>query len=346
MRIEDMQRIAAEIGEFEEELLIDRGISFGGRQWYLLAACRKGKTILVYLLAEHPEKKEEDIRRKKIWKKRSQGKMTKREELLGLIQHPENLTAEIEGIKTPQGEFNVSSVRGGGFEAYDAEGFVLLSHFLERGISAAAVKETDLSDMDYMEMELEGEFEKIPFSAEDMTLLYHPKGRVVPVKKKMKLEIGKQYPRKYRFYCEELERNVEFYINEVSLYDSWTEIQKTRKQMDSLDMEEGQKADISRQLEEICPKGMYHLVIEYECEEGILEFYTKDQLQKTVETRASATSIILAGHKNKGPEYGPHGFKRRSCMIQYPVAGDVTAIETELLTARIPGKEDKVSLFL
>lgn len=343
MRIEDMQCF---LTEFEEELLIDRPVSIGGRQLYLLAACRKEKKITLYLLAEHPGKEAERVREEKIWEKQRKETLNRREEILARLQTSDHLMNEIEGVKTPQGEFEVCSMCAGGFEFYNAEGFMMLSHFLEQGISAEEVKETDLSEMDYIAMELQGEFEKIPFSSDGLTLLYHPRGYSVWVKKKMKLEIGKEYPRKYRFYCEELKRNIEFYINKVSLYDSWSEIQEVKKHMVFWqDASQEQKEDVIRQMEEICPKGMYHLVIEYECEDGNLDFYTKDQLKEKVAARSSACAcgIFLGGYKKEGPEYGPHGLKHRSCIIQYPIAGDVTEVETELLTARINGRSETVS---
>lgn len=343
MRIEDMQCF---LTEFEEELLIDSPVSIGGRQLYLLAACRKEKKITLYLLAEHPGKEAERLREEKIWKKQRKETLTRREEILARLQTSDHLMNEIDGLKTPQGEFEACSMCAGGFEHYNAEGFMMLSHFLEQGISAEGVKDTDLSEMDYIVMELQGEFEKIPFSSEGLTLMYHPRAWSVPVKKKMKLKIGKEYPRKYRFYCEELKQNIEFYINKVSLYDSWPEIQEVKKHMVLWqDASQEHKEDIIRQMEEICPKGMYHLTIEYECEDGSLDFYVKDQLKEKIAARscAIACGIFLTGHKKGGPEYGPHGLKHRSCIIQYPIAGDVAEVETELLTARINRRNETVS---
>ena len=98
--------------------------------------------------------------------------------------------------------------------------------------------------------------------------------------------------------------------------------QMTKEQIDEA------KRNIEKSFIEVCPKGMYYLVIEYESEDDIsLEFHTKEFLEsKPLHHGNGSIGFIIRPDKATGIL----GTKLKAAIIQEPVSGSTEIIETEL----------------
>ena len=246
-------------------------------------------------------------------------------------------------------EYHVQSGNSGALADYNLEGRMLLYYFLSRNMSFGFLETRKLSGIQCTALELEGEYEKIPFSGQelaDLEFLEEKRHYHVPVKRKMKRKIGRQTGRKETFTvqipCRQehgatayQEREITYYINHIKLVDGWTKAKEKCDEMKAQGIlsDEKEYQMFLNHLKEICPPGMRNLAVEYECEDASLEFYTREQLQEKQKIREGegATAFFLAGNRVKGE--GIHGMKLRGCMIQYPVQPDITEADLELLCA-------------
>lgn len=336
--------------QFEEALYMGKEAVISGVPVVIAGIFRmENSRLKLYLFAEGEDMSEQRKKEEELAKKRRRGTLTRREELLLELAGQKDLLLDIiRGIRVNGTEYEMSSGSGGRLEEYDVEGKMLLYHFLYRGVPFGFLEERELSLIQYVEMELEGEYERLPFSEEDMDTLEFltiPRNYPVPVKQSMKLSLGEQKGSMQKFFCEELQKYVEYSINNIELVDTWSEMKAQYDKMikrEHLEREHGfSQRDWEQLLEalgEICPEGMRNLLVEYECEEASLEFYTKEQLKEKVKICGGATSFFLAGTNKKGT--GIHGKKLRSCLVQYPVEPKLQEVELELLRAYVQESAD------
>lgn len=326
--------------QFQESLFL--GIEREVRGIPVLAAgiFRKEEELFLYLFAEGEDREEEQKRYVRLEKKRRQGALTKREEMLAEVENRDiNLLDLIEGIRINGKEYRYCSGTGGGLAEYNLEGRMMLYHLIAHQVEFGFLEEQDLSLIQYAGMKLKGAYQKIPFSKSDMEtleLVTQPPHYHIPVKRKMKVSLGQQKGRKQCFFCEELGREIPYYINGITLADTWSECKE------SYEAAAKERPDISPEdmkplfdhIKKICPPGMRNIVVEYECQEAALEFYTREQLQDKVEISQGATSIFLLGRVGgRTKESGMHGQRLKTCLIQYPVEPTVQEVELELLRA-------------
>lgn len=324
--------------KFEEELVLDRKITILGKRGVILGASRNGKVVKIYILAEGREREEFEKAEQKIHQKRKRGTLTKREELLAGLKDRPGVLGNLSGIRVNQIEYLLKSASGSGLEAFDVEGWVYLFHFMEKGLAFPTMTQQDLKEMEFISMELEGEYDTIPFGnqeREKVEAITTPLVYKIPVKKKLKLRIGAGSKRKYRFFCEQLKKEVEFYIENVQLLDSRKEMEQHLEELEKRgDVPEENLGVLRDALSHICPDGMRHIVIDYECEMASLQFYTREQLQEKTIINARATSVFLAGRSGE-KKNGTHETRLKNCLLQYPVKQDTEEIEVELLSAMV-----------
>lgn len=339
----NIQMIRSCIHNFEEIIYLGKEIEVMGTQILAAAVAREEKNVQVYLFAEGEDTSALQEKCIKIEKKRRKGTLTKREEMLAeLDERGVCLLDLVRGIRVAGKEYELRSGSGSGLEEYNLEGRMLLYQFLYHNVSFGFLEEQDFSMMQYAVLELEGEYEKLPFSREDLeTLEFLPQLRHyhIPVKQKIKAPIGEQTGRMRKFFCEELQREITYCINCISLVDTFSSYEaKYREMKDEGHFSEEEHEMFCNHLREICPPGMQNLMVEYECEEATLEFYAKEQLKEKVKINTgAAVTFFLAGRTEK--KKGMHGKQMKSCMIQYPVRPDIQEIQLELLRAFVQERE-------
>ncbi|MEH2943551.1 hypothetical protein VSQ32_11925 [Lachnospiraceae bacterium KK002] len=346
----NIQEIRSCMPAFEETLMSGAEMEVAGIPVLAAGVCRTGKHLMFHLFSEGTDTEEQQERYRKLEQKRVRGTLTKREELLtGLELQEECVMEVIRGIRVAGKEYHVQSGNSGALADYNLEGRMLLYYFLSRNMSFGFLETRKLSGIQCTALELEGEYEKIPFSGQelaDLEFLEEKRHYHVPVKRKMKRKIGRQTGRKETFTvqipCRQehgatayQEREITYYINHIKLVDGWTKAKEECDEMKAQGIlsDEKEYQMFLNHLKEICPPGMRNLAVEYECEDASLEFYTREQLQEKQKIREGegATAFFLAGNRVKGE--GIHGMKLRGCMIQYPVQPDITEADLELLCA-------------
>ena len=241
----------------------------------------------------------------------------------------------LRGIWAAGKEYRFRSGSGSGLEEYNLEGRTLVYQFLCQQVPFGFLEQTDLSNMQYAVLELEEEYGELPFSRQDlehMELLTSPRHCHIPVKHKMKAPIGAQTGKGRTFFCEWLQQEVTYYINHISLVDTLADYEKKHEKWETEGNVQEEHELFYQCIKDICPPGMRNILVEYECDDAFLEFYTREQLkEKVVSNTGPAVTFFLAGKPQK--EEGMHGRRMKACVVQYPVEADIQEIELELLGA-------------
>ncbi|EOS21208.1 hypothetical protein C806_04524 [Lachnospiraceae bacterium 3-1] len=340
----NIQMIRSCMHHFDEVIFLAKELEAMGTLVLVAAVAREEKNVTVYLFAEGEDIRALQEKCMKMEKKRRNGTLTKREEMLtGTETEGSCLLDLIRGIRVAGKSYELRSASGSALEEYNLEGRVLLYQLLFHQVSFGFLEEQNFSRMQYAMLELEGEYEKIPFSRGDldtMEFLLQPRHYHILVEQKMKVSIGKQVQRERKFFCQPLQREISYWVNEISLIDTFTDYDKKYREMkDEGHFSEEDYQIFFNHLKEICPLGMRNLMVEYECEEASLEFYAKEQLKEKVQINTgAAVSFFLAGRTKK--KEGMHGKPIRTCMIQYPIQPDIQKIELELLCAFVQEREN------
>ncbi len=327
--------------QFDEGFLIEKETSIMGISVLIAGIFREENKLVLYLFSEGEDSKKLQNIHVKMERKRRKGTLTKREELLmGLQNQNGSILEVVRGILVNGKEYQLRSGAEGGMEEYNIEGRLLLYYFLFQGISFGFLEEQKLSKIQCAQLELEGEYEKMPFSKKDIKTLEFvlaPRHYHIFVGRKIKVSLGKQIGRKQKFFCNELQIEIEYYINNIRLVDYWSEAKEKFDRMltDGVLTSQKEYKMFLNYLQEVCPQGMRNLVVEYECDRASLEFYTKEQLKETVKISKEATAFFLTGNVSSGT--GIHGKKLKSCLISYPVNPDTQEVTLELLQAFVQG---------
>lgn len=342
----DIRTIRSCIPVFEEMILLGLETEAAGIPVLAAGMCKKENRLLLVLFSEGKDTSQQQEKCVKLERKRRKGTLTKREELMMSLemQRETCLLDVIRGIRAGGREYEFRSAGSGRLEEYNLEGMLLMYYFLYQNMSFGFLETLKLPLIECTTVELEGEYEEIPFSRKElqtMEFLEEKRGYHVPARGKMRLKMGKQAGRKQTFTADipdhHSERKIPYYINNVRLEDTWSEERaKYDKMLEEGILSEGKEYQMFLDhLQEICPPGMRNLVVEYECEEASLEFYVKEQLQEKlkIKEKEGAAAFFLAGNAAAGK--GIHGKALKGCLIQYPVAPDISEVELELLGAFI-----------
>jgi hypothetical protein len=235
--------------------------------------------------------------------------------------------------------FGVSQSETKRLHPQDWESLLILTEFLRQGWQPAGIDFQSLDMLFLSILELEGEYESVP--AFDKNAAFHfdmrPIGVTYQVGLPITLSIDGTYEDKLWFKNADNGEVHWAQINRVYLLDPWEEMAKTFANPEVLDsMAPEQMAQIRSEFEnrfrEICPKGLYFPVIEYECEEGIsLQIYSKAFLNgiddsRRRSNRSSAMGFIVSPDQTTGFL----GLKLKAACIQEPVPADTVQIEVEL----------------
>lgn len=316
--------------EFEEEFIIGRAFRKGELSGIFIGFTREDTVLKAWILLqgeEEPlEKKEE--RERALNKKRSRGMLTKRDELMREeegIKLMHSLRAVVFGTE----RFEISSGSGRRILENSWEEYLLLSHFLKKIPSFGELENADLENMNLYELEFQGDYEKIPLECfrenpEQTAIILENDSvyRKIFVEQDVTFPLGEDIGMKLTFSNQDGTIQ-ECYIENVYLKDIWAEEEnrfqepELKKYLEYMTMDEvlQLKADFFRNLEEVCPKGMYLPIVEYETkEEIVLDIYSKHYLNERVkENEGSASVLAFLMHSRQ--RTGKHGGKVKATEL-------------------------------
>lgn len=340
----DIQAIRSSMHDFEEAIFLGIEFDAGGIPVLLAGITREAKRVNLYFYAAGKDTAQAQEWNMEIEKKRQKGTLTKREELLWQLEGKGlefDLLEMLRGIQVAGKEYGFRSGNGSGLEEYNLEGRMLLYQFLYHQVPFGFLEQVDLSNIQYAAVDLEGEYGELPFSRQDfghVELLTASRNFHIPVKQEIKVPIGAQSGQSRTFFCEALNQEVAYYVNNITLVDKLADYEKKHKEWEEEGEVQEEQELFHNCIKEICPPGMRNIMVEYECDGGFLEFYAKEQLEETVKINTGpAVAFFLAGRPQK--EEGMHGKRMKVCMIQYPVEADIQEIELELLGAVVQEPE-------
>ncbi|KAI4448081.1 hypothetical protein C823_002600 [Eubacterium plexicaudatum ASF492] len=104
---------------------------------------------------------------------------------------------------------------------------------------------------------------------------------------------------------------------------------------------EEMRRDLDARMDEMCPRGMYYPVVEYECTQDLqLKFYTKEYLD--AQPKHTGQMVTMMAKVSSERQTGPHGMRLKCDVIQEPVTSAVTELEAELFEVyeNIPEREE------
>ena len=198
-----IQDIRFSMHSFDQAVYLGKALEAAGERLLLAGVFRKENSVTLCLFAEDEDVTQLQKERVKMEKKRQRGTLTLRDEkMLNLKEDGNNLMEFIRGIRVNGTEYEFRSGSGGRMEEYNLEGRCLVYHLLEHGVSFGFLEERPLSMVQCMAMELEGEYDRIPFSEqdlEDLAFLTAPRHYHVPVNQKMKVKIGAENGKMRKF---------------------------------------------------------------------------------------------------------------------------------------------------
>ena len=232
-------------------------------------------------------------------------------------------------------EFKINVTENRLLDYKDGESVLFLSELLRNGWNPEGIDYQSIDMLFLTSIEFAGDFDEIPEFDESGKLYFvmNKDSSSYLVEKLVTLTVNGEYSEKLWF--KNKEDSVEHWaqINKVYLMDMWGEIEKSfsdPKLLENMTKEQIDEAkrSIEKSITEVCPKGMYYPVIEYESEDDIsLEFHTKKFLDlKPVNHGNGSIGFIIRPDKATGIL----GKKLKAAIIQEPVLGNTDIIEAEL----------------
>lgn len=222
----------------------------------------------------------------------------------------------------------------------------LFTQFLLSGWSSVGIDTKDIDTMFLTNLTFDGAYDAIPAFDTEAPIRFSMRQDSTRhlVELPVTLAVGSEYPDKLYFTDKVSGEQHWVQINRVTLCDIWVEMSKTfdnpqRKEQFSPEELARRKAEFEERFSEMCPKGMFYSVIEYECEEGIfLQFYSKRWLDAEPIHNNSAMGFFM---KPDEPT-GKLGLKLKAAIIQEPMAANTVNIEAELFQYNQMGKSDDI----
>ena len=189
----------------------------------------------------------------------------------------------IKSICIDEIEFEINVTESRFLNYKDGESVLFLSELLRNGWNPEGIDYQSIDMLFLTSIEFAGCFDEIPEFDENFKLHFtmNKDSSSYLIEQPVTLIVNGQYPDKLWFKNEEDSEEHWTQINKVYLMDMWGEMEKSfsnPKLLENMTMEQIDEAkrNIEKNITEVCLKGMYYPVIEYESEEDIsLEFHTK-----------------------------------------------------------------------
>lgn len=213
---------------------------------------------------------------------------------------------------------------------------VLFTRFLLEGWNISGI---DTQDMDYLyltQFELKGTYVKLPNidSSAPIRFCRGTESKQHLVEQPITLAIGEDFAEKLYFVDKEKGKQHWLQINQVYLWDIWTEM---KNPYDDPSLKEHlsaqellvKRAEFESDFLKVCPKGMCYPAIKYECEEEIhIQFHSKSWLDTERPKNNSSRRWFFLDSSNKS--VGKLGQELKTGLIQEPFPAETKEIEIEL----------------
>lgn len=232
--------------------------------------------------------------------------------------------------------------------AHEWKGTIALYEFLKSGWAATGVEDIDFEEMFLTRIKLRGDGDCSikPNPKSKLRFVMRPHTVAHLVEQPVTLTIGEDDQDKIWFSDAKTGERLWFQINRVYLMDIHVELLKNfddPRMLEHLSPEQisDAKKDMANRFLEICPKGMFLPVVEYECEDDVfLQFYGKAHLDDAPKSGGAAIGIIMGPDK----PIGKQGLKLKSVLIHEPVSADIMQFEAELFHYSRMIKSDDIEL--
>ncbi|KPU42469.1 hypothetical protein OXPF_42540 [Oxobacter pfennigii] len=338
----NFELLQAAMPAFDELRIINKSIVKEGSAIQIAGLIRQGKTLKLYALQFDEQVYEAELlaEEQELSKPSRKKSLTNRQKICNVnkVEYGIPMTC-IQSINIGTQEFKISCISSYRLNDNDFKPVFLIAEFIKNGLKPCSrLALRDFSHLIFAEIELEGEYENIPFGNQMggvMLRFGNNHIRQYPVGKRMRLNTGRNYSRSFQFKDKQSERIHRFYIHRVYLMDIWEEIERSfsdprhLERMSEVDLLKMKKS-FFEQLEVICPRGMYFPVIEYEAEDDIsFEFHTVEYLNSRHEILSKNGSIGIIITPDQ--PIGRHGMKLKSAVIQSPVSKETEMLYVELL---------------
>lgn len=303
----------------DEEYIINRTLNVRGKDVLLLSLTKENDTCSLWVMRKrdlHEELYEVEVE-------------TKRDEMLRHIEssnRDHNFFLNQMEIQGNIVEFDTS------FNHYvhenNWEAIVKLLHFVELGLIPEEWDNVELENLVITEFrQKEGDYVPVIDTTKDLSILLYigQDTRQVPILHSFKAHMGKQdMGKKIIYYDKELGKEGCFYINELTSYDPYEDIEKMVKNIENIEERERVLDDLINAIKDYCPRGKNLAIIEYETEDDTqLEFYLKEYLdskpiiyedynEKEPIGRSTGIGFIATTDKDKGI----NGYKLRASVMQ------------------------------
>ena len=234
--------------------------------------------------------------------------------------------------------------------AHEWKGTIVLYEFIKAGWAAIGIEDIDFEEMFLTRIKLRGDGDCSimlnPNPKSKLRFVMRPHTVAHLVEQPVTLTIGEDDQDKIWFSDAKTCERLWFQINRVYLMDIHEELLKNfddPRMLEHLSPEQirESKKDMENRFSEICPKGMFFPVVEYECEDDVfLQFYSKSHLDDMPKSNGSSIGIIMGPDK----PIGKQGLKLKSCLIHEPFSADTVHIEAELFHYSRMIKADDIEL--
>ena len=333
MNIKYIQELLSRIDEIK---IIGKTIEINGVICNIAGLVRYGKKLRLIIL-EYDEvyrQKVEEIEMSELCEVREQETNRLILKGRGRIEAAQPFR-NIKSVFIDEMEFEINVTENRLLNFKDGESVLFLSELLRNGWNPEGVDYQSIDMLFFTSIEFAGDFDEIPEFDENVKLhfIMNKDSSSYLVEKPVTLTVNGEYPEKLWFKNKEDSQEHWAHINKVYLMDIWAEMEKSfsnPKLLENMTKEEIDEAkrSIEKSITEVCPKGMYYPVIEYESEEDIsLEFHTKKFLDsEPVHHGNGSIGFIIRPDKPTGIL----GRKLKAAIIQEPVLGNTDIIEAEL----------------
>ena len=273
---------------------------------------------------------------------------TNREELLNSIEERrKDKYLYIKEMEIQEQLIRFDSSSSAPIHDMNREGMMQLQHFAEKGLLPDEWDDVKLESLVITVYEqAEGEIIPNIDKEKDFSVVLHIDENIeeIPIQCPFTVEFGKQdIGSKVVYYDPILEKEKNFFINEIYSYDVYEDTLTKSEQIEDLEMREEMLKDFNRAMENLCPRDKNLAVIKYETLDNVqLNFMMKDYLEAEPIVHDSSGSI---GFICKCDETGINGYKLRECVLQAVDKDFSGEIELELFSRYVEIPEETVECF-
>jgi len=341
--------------QYEEIQIIGKDMVSQGKQVHWIAMLRKEDQaeLCMLLQAEEPEK---------VRKQTRPGHELNRELMSGFVPC---VTIDMKTLSIDGMVFECRQSQTGRLNISDLDSLLLLAKIAGAGWQLPEdhlLFKEDWERIEFRRVQFHCPCKQLPELAHaKLKAVWNQSLRRYLIEKPVRLTVGGEKDQKYgtqiAFTVQDGEGMVQdgiCYINKVRLEDPWEETEQQfadpkyqKRMLEFMTPEEfaSMRQSSCEAMEHVCPRGMYFVVVEYECTLDMnLQFYLSEYLDSEPDRSGVGVTMML-GIKGQ-EEQGAHGLRLKSALIQQPVADDVKEVPAELFEAHecLPEWEEELEL--